>query len=203
MPEVTKLQKEDPALTLCLSDSKACALRPSTQRVSLRGRALWFPTRRHRVQDLVVRLLAAELHSWTWSRGEWYLGVRVLRHPGAHPQTLKTVVEPPAWPRPPAGTLGQESCLPLLGQLSSGEPAGLGTRQGSVAGRKEKRRKTEGWERRGEGAHRAGNAGPNLAVSYFRTVPWDLRPEILGGRESGCAKAPNPCLLRKPSAAPG
>lgn len=32
----------------------------------------------------------------------------------------------------------------------------------------------------GGGARRAGKAGPNLAVSYFRTVPWDLGPEILG-----------------------
>lgn len=178
MPEVTKLRKEDPALTFCLSGCEACALRPGTQSASLRGRALWFSTKRRSVQDL-VRLLAAELHSWTWSRGEWYLGVRALHHPGAHLQTPKTVVEPPGRPGPPAGTLGRETCLPLLRQLSSGEPAGLSTRQGSAAGRRKEGRQRAGKEG-GGGAHRAGKAGPNLAVSYFRTVPWDLGPEILG-----------------------
>ena len=69
-------------------------------------------------------------------------------------------------------------------------------------GRKEKGRKTEGWERRG-GAHRAGNAGPNLAVSYFRTAPWGPRSRDTGGGQSGCANAPGPRLLQKLSAAPG
>lgn len=99
---------------------------------------------------------------------------------------------------------------PGTGELSSSPWAVVirgtsGSRhQAGKCGRKEGEKKEDGGlGEKGGGAHRAGNAGPNLAVSYFRTVPWDLRPEILGGRESGCAKAPNPCLLRKPSAAPG
>lgn len=42
------------------------------------------------------------------------------------------------------------------------------------------RKEDRGLGKKEGGAHRAGKAGPNLAVSYFRTVPWDLRPEILG-----------------------
>lgn len=38
------------------------------------------------------------------------------------------------------------------------------------------------------GAHRAGKAGPNLAVSYFRTVPWGPRTKDIGGGESGRAE---------------
>lgn len=91
-------------------------------------------------------------------------------------------------------TLGRESCLPLLGQLSSGEPAGLGTTQGSTAG---KRKGGRQWaEKEGEGAHRAGKAGPKLAVSYFETVPRGPQTRDIGGGESGCANAPNPRLLR-------
>lgn len=115
--------------------------------------------------------------SGTWESGRFT--IRVHHHPGAHLQTPKTVVEPPGRPGPPAGTLGRETCLPLLRQLSSGEPAGLSTRQGSAAGRRKEGRQRAGKEG-GGGTHRAGKAGPNLAVSYFRTVPWDLGPEILG-----------------------
>lgn len=70
----------------------------------------------------------------------------MLHHPGAHLQTPKTVVEPPARPELPAGALGWESCLPLLRQLSSGGPAGLGTRQGSAAGRRKEGRQRAGKE---------------------------------------------------------
>lgn len=52
-----------------------------------------------------------------------------------------------------------------------------------------------GLGKKGEGAHRAGKAGPNLAVSYFRTVPQGPRTRDTGGGESGCANAPNPQLL--------
>ena len=66
--------------------------------------------------------------------------------------------------------------------------------------RKEGEREGEGKEdrglgKKGEGAHRAGKAGPNLAVSYFRTVPQGPRTRDTGGGESGCANAPNPQLL--------
>lgn len=35
--------------------------------------------------------------------------------------------------------------------------------------------------KKGEGAHGAGKAGPNLAVSYFRAVPWGLWTRGTGG----------------------
>lgn len=47
----------------------------------------------------------------------------------------------------------------------------------SIAGRRKGDRKLG---KKWEGPHRAGKAGLNSTGSYFRTVPWDLRPEILG-----------------------
>lgn len=90
-------------------------------------------------------LLAAELNSWTWSRGRgvWELGV--LHHSGAQAQTLNTVaLGAPSLAQAPAGTLSLENLLPLLGRLSSGEPFGLRTGR---AERQEGERKTEGWAR--------------------------------------------------------
>lgn len=57
------------------------------------------------------------------------------------------------------------------------------------------RKEDRGLGEKGEGAHGAGKAGPNLAVSYFRTVPWGPQTRNTGGGESGCANAPNPRLL--------
>ena len=53
-----------------------------------------------------------------------------------------------------------------------------------------------GLGKKGGGAHRAAKAGPNLAVSYFRTVPWGPQTRDTGGGESACANAPNPQLLQ-------
>lgn len=57
-----------------------------------------------------------------------------------------------------------------------------------------KREEDTGLDKKGEGAHGAGKAGSNLAVSYFRTVPWGPQTRDIGGGESGGANAPNPCL---------
>lgn len=107
-------------------------------------------------------------------------GVKVLRHSGPQVQSLQTVVDPQqAPPGPERSFLSLADCHG--GTSWSGHHAGK-------CGRKEKGRKIEGWERRG-GAHRAGNAGPNLAVSYFRTAPWGPRTRDTGGGQSGCVNA--------------
>lgn len=51
--------------------------------------------------------------------------------------------------------------------------------------RKEKGRQKAEKEAVWGGTHRAGKAGPNLAVSYFRTVPWGPQTRDPGGGESG------------------
>ena len=61
--------------------------------------------------------------------------------------------------------------------------------------RQEEGKEDRGLGKKGEGAHRAGKAGPNLAVSYFRTVPRGPRTRDTGGGESGFANAPNLQLL--------
>lgn len=77
--------------------------------------------------------------------------------------------------------------------------------QAGPCSRKEGGRKEDsglGKKQCGGDTHSVGKAGPNLAVSYFRTVPWGPQTRDTGGGESGCANAPNPHLM-KLSAAPG
>lgn len=148
-----------------------CALSPPTQQLhsedtpwalalgSLRGEG--------RVPDLGSRLTAEPLDlglRWVVSGGR--AGPSLS---GAQPPTLKTVEDP------------QPGCLPLLGQRSSGDRLAW---HRALKGK-------EGWERSVcvGGAHRPGKAGPNLAVSYFRTVPWGPRASDIGGGESGSADA--------------
>lgn len=95
----------------------------------------------------------------------------------------------PSLAQAPAGTPSLENLLPLLGHLSSGEPVGLSTGR---AVRQEGERKEDrglGKKQCGGDTHSAGKAGPNLAVSYFRTVPWGPQTRDPGGGGSGCANA--------------
>lgn len=166
-------------MTLSLSDSEGCVLCLHTQSFTSRRRRS-FSTGGHKSQGLPLRLLAA---GWNPRPGPGEGKIRESKYSATRAPRCRAYKRWWTPSRPPPGP--ERSFLSLAdchgGTSWSGHHAGK-------CGRKEKGRKIEGWERRG-GAHRAGNAGPNLAVSYFRTAPWGPRTRDTGGGQSGCVNA--------------
>lgn len=172
--------------------SRTCSCSP---REETRGRDL---------SDLSDGLLAAEWNSWMWSQGGQYLGVKGLHHSGANsrPESSSGALSrlPGLQGCGPRAALDRESSsLSLAGVIRGTSWCG---HQAGKCGRKEEGRQ-RGLGKKEEGTHRAGQAGPNLAGSYFRTVPRGPQTRDLWRGASGCAQAPNPCLFKKLSAALG
>lgn len=135
LPDTTELKKEGPVLTLSLSDSEACVLclpQPELHvqeaQVILHGRTQESGT------PTQASCCRVEPQARSWEGQD--PGVKVLRHSGPQVQSLQTVVEPPAGTPPPRA----QSTPSFLWPSVIGEPAGLGTMQGSVAGRRKEGR---------------------------------------------------------------
>lgn len=135
LPDTTELKKEGPVLTLSLSDSEACVLclpQPELHvqeaQVILHGRTQESGT------PTQASCCRVEPQARSWEGQD--PGVKVLRHSGPQAQSLQTVVEPPAGTPPPRA----QSTPSFLWPIVIGEPAGLGTMQGSVAGRRKEGR---------------------------------------------------------------